>query len=68
MPYGRYYSQLRAALARHLLAGCGRNVNVERGADFGAGYGVSLGDNSGLGVDCLVIGPVTIGANVMMGP
>lgn len=47
---------------------CGRNVNIERNADFGMGRGIIIGDNSGLGVNCSVRGPLEIGANVMMGP
>ena len=35
---------------------------------FGSGRGISLGDRSDIGMDALVIGPVTIGRDVMMGP
>ncbi len=45
----------------------GRNINVEKGANFGLGTGISIGDNSGLGVDCFVRGPLEIGNDVMMG-
>ncbi len=45
----------------------GINLNIERGADFGNGEGISIGDNSGLGVDCVVRGPLEIGNDVMMG-
>ena len=48
------------------IANCGKNVNIERGAFFTPG--LSIGDNSGVGIDCEVYGPVTIGKNVMMGP
>ena len=47
---------------------CGEAVNVEHGANFGSGRGIQLGDRSDLGMDCLVIGPLTIGNDVMMGP
>lgn len=46
----------------------GKNINVEKKADFGLGNGISVGDNSGLGVNCEVRGPLVMGANVMMGP
>ncbi len=46
----------------------GKNINVERKADFGTGKGITIGDNSGLGVRCYVRGPLSIGENVMMGP
>jgi maltose O-acetyltransferase len=32
------------------------------------GNGISIGNGSGLGVNCLVHGPLEIGENVMMGP
>ena len=51
-----------------MLLQCGKNVNVEHGARFGSGRRITLGDNSGLGVDCELIGDVQIGRNVMMGP
>ncbi|NAZ81529.1 acetyltransferase [Kineococcus sp. R8] len=51
-----------------MLDDCGRDVNVEHGAWFGSGKGVVLGDRSDIGMDALVIGPVVIGADVMMGP
>lgn len=54
--------------AAHLLDSCGEFVNVERGASFGKGRGLSLGDGSGTGVRAYVQAPVSIGNNVMMGP
>lgn len=59
---------IRRASARNLFDRCGENVNIERNADFGSGKGIVIGDNSGLGVNCSVRGPLEIGANVMMGP
>lgn len=52
--------------AKHILKYCGTNVNIEKGAHFSTS--VSLGDNSGIGIDCEIHGDVTIGNNVMMGP
>ena len=37
-------------------------------ANFGKGIGIRIGDNSGLGVNCSVRGPLDMGANIMMGP
>jgi maltose O-acetyltransferase len=51
-----------------MLDYCGHDVNVEHGAWFGSGRGVRLGDRSDIGMDALVIGPIDIGADVMMGP
>ena len=46
---------------------CGKNVNIERCADFGTGRGITIGENSGLGIECCVRGPLEIGNDVMMG-
>lgn len=67
-PGGRIASRLRGLLAARMLDSCGEDVNVERGAFFGSGRGVELGDRSALGLDCLVIGPLKVGNDVMMGP
>ena len=45
---------------------CGKNVNFERGAKFTPQ--LSIGDNSGVGMNCELSGRIVIGKNVMMGP
>jgi maltose O-acetyltransferase len=67
-PGGAAARRLRASLARHMLDECGAEVNVEHGAWFGSGRGVRLGARSALGMDALVIGPLHVGDDVMMGP
>jgi maltose O-acetyltransferase len=67
-PFGAVSRKIRSYTAGHLLAACGRDVNIERGAHFGGGRGIVLGDRSGLGIDSQLIGPVQVGADVMMGP
>jgi maltose O-acetyltransferase len=67
-PGGRLARRLRGQLAGHMLDYCGSDVNVEHGAWFGSGRGVQLGDRSDIGMDALVIGPIEIGRDVMMGP
>ena len=62
----KFAKAFRGFWAKRILKECGKNVNVERNSVFGPG--VSLGDNSGIGIDCELYGPVTIGKNVMMGP
>ena len=66
--FSKYIQVIRRISARNLFDHCGENVNIERNADFGTGRGIIIGDNSGLGVNCSVRGPLEIGANVMMGP
>ena len=58
--------KIRALCAKLMLRSCGTNVNIEKGARFGRD--TSLGNNSGIGVNALLTGTVTIGNNVMMGP
>jgi maltose O-acetyltransferase len=66
--FSKYVQAIRRGSAKSLFDYCGKNVNIERNADFGSGRGIIIGDNSGLGVNCSVRGPLEIGANVMMGP
>lgn len=67
-PYSLGAKQLRGSCARYMLRSCGQSVNIERGADFGSGAQLSLGDRSGIGLDAQISGPVEIGNDVMMGP
>lgn len=59
---------VRARLCRGMFDSCGANINIEHKANFGNGTGISVGNNSGLGVRCFVRGPLVIGDDVMMGP
>ena len=68
MPGGRLGHWLRGALARRLLKRCGANVRIAAGARFGSGMNLEIGDNSGLGDRAWLLGEVSIGDNVMMGP
>lgn len=58
--------KVRAFCGKLILKQCGKNVNIERGAQFSSE--VSLGDNSGIGINAQIPAHVTIGNNVMMGP
>ncbi|MEG2061439.1 MAG: DapH/DapD/GlmU-related protein, partial [Alistipes sp.] len=60
--------KIRSCIGRFVFDGCGRNINIERGADFGTGGGISIGDYSGIGINSKIRGPLLIGDNVMMGP
>lgn len=65
---GRLGLLARRAAAQRLLDSCGPEVNVEHGATFGSGKGISLGARSGIGIDADLHGTITIGDDVMMGP
>lgn len=62
----KFAKKIRRFYAKRVVAKMGKNVNIERRAVFGPA--VEIGDNSGIGINCEVYGPVKIGNNVMMGP
>lgn len=59
---------LRSWVGTYIFDTCGKKINIERGADFGSGKGIKIGNESGLGINCKVRGPLEIGNYVMMGP
>lgn len=67
-PLSKVIRRMRSSVGRHVFDSCGINVNIEKKADFGTGRGISIGNNSGLGINCKVRGPLKIGDDVMMGP
>ena len=67
-PLTRWCRIVRRYICRGLFKHAGRNINVEQGAYFGSGSQISLGDNSGIGIDCQLHGSIQIGNNVLMGP
>jgi maltose O-acetyltransferase len=66
--FGGWARPLRRWITKALFKRAGRNINIEKGAYFGDGSQIEIGDNSGIGVDCRACGPIKIGDNVMMGP
>ena len=67
-PFGAISKQLRGLICRRIFKYTGKNVNIERGASFGSGAEIELGDNSGIGVNCQLPPNVKIGPDVMIGP
>lgn len=65
---GLVAEKIRYYLCRNIFEYCGKNVNIERGAEFGTGFHLRIGDNSGLGVNCVIPDGSVIGKDVMMGP
>ena len=59
---------VRRFLCKHIFKKCGKNVNVEKGAWFGSGYEIELGDFSGIGINAHIPNNTIIGNYVMMGP
>lgn len=60
--------KIRSSMGKYLFDSCGKNINIEKGANFGTGKGIIIGNNSGLGINCKIRGPLEIGDDVMMGP
>jgi maltose O-acetyltransferase len=58
--------KIRGFLAKRILNKSGDNINIEKGASFTSL--VELGNNSGIGINCVLFGKVIIGNDVMMGP
>ena len=64
---GKWARYVRRFICRKIFKSAGKNINIEKGAYFGDGAQIEIGDNSGIGVNCQVCGPVKIGNDVMMG-
>lgn len=68
VPYSMGSKKLRAFNCRRIFKSFGKNVNIEHGVFFGSGREIEIGDNSGIGVNCRVAGPLSIGNDVMIAP
>lgn len=68
VPYGFWAKYARRICIKGMVDKCGKNVNVEHGAFLASGKGIEIGDNSGIGLNCRVAGPLSIGNDVMMAP
>lgn len=63
--FGSVSKKFRGFCARLILKDCGQNINIEKGAEFGAS--IKIGNNSGIGKNSIVGNFTEIGDNVMMG-
>ena len=61
-----FAKKCRVFWAKKIVSECSKDVNIEQKAVFDPQ--VKIGDRSGIGINCEVYGPVTIGKDVMMGP
>jgi maltose O-acetyltransferase len=67
-PLGRFSKACRAMACKRLFRSCGQRINVERGANFYTGWEIEIGDDSSLGIECMVPYDLKVGKDVMMGP
>lgn len=58
--------KIRYYFGSRFIERCGKGVNFEHGAQFNPD--LHIGDNSGVGKNCVVSGETYIGNHVMMGP
>lgn len=63
---GAIWKKTRAFCANLMVEKCGKNVNIEKNAIFSPR--TVIGNNSGIGLNAHIYGPVRIGDNVMMAP
>lgn len=73
LPSEKFNKRIRGIICRRLFKFCGENVNIKRGAFFGTGTNIYIGDNSDLGLKAYIAGidkggELIIGKNVMMAP
>ena len=68
MPYALGSKQIRGFCASLMLDRGGKNVNIEHGAFLASGKEIEIGSRSGVGINCRIAGPLSIGDDVMMAP
>lgn len=73
LPNGHECRNIRTMFCRFIFFKCGKNVNVKKGASFGSGKSIKIGNNSDIGLNCQIFGidgggELIIGDNVMMAP
>ncbi len=66
--FGRWAQPVRRFICRRIFKYAGKKFNIEKGAYFGDGSEIEIGDYSGIGINCQTCGPIKIGNDVMMGP
>lgn len=64
----KFNRSLRSWVGKWVFDSCGIGLNIERGASFGTGKYIVIGNYSCLGVNCNVRGPLEMGNHVLMGP
>lgn len=67
-PYSLGAKHIRRFLCGRIFKKAGKNINIEHGAFFASGREIEIDENSGLGLNSRVTGPIYIGRDVMMGP
>ncbi len=67
MPGGYQSMRFRRWLCQKIFRSCGNNVIIKRGAYFGNGAALEIGDRSQIGENAKIASDTVIGNDVMMG-
>ena len=65
--FGRIIEKTRGMVCKLIFKKMGKRVNVEKGAHFGKGFDIEIGDHSSIGKDAKIPPDIKIGKDVMMG-
>lgn len=68
IPGFRLFYKIRYKLCKKILLQCGENVVIKNKCYFGDGSKLKVGAYSQLGQNARLVGPISIGTHVMMGP
>ena len=64
----KFGTRYRGFLCKRIFKKCGKHIMVHKNANFGIGIDIEIGDNSDLGINCVVPNGTIIGSNVLMAP
>lgn len=67
-PGGVIFQWLRVVLVKRMLKSCGQGLRVGRKANISSGQRVVMGDNCGLAEGLVILGDVSAGNDLMLGP
>lgn len=63
-----FAKKIRYTCCKHIFKSIGKDVNIEKGAWFGNGREIEIGNRSGIGVNAHIFNNTKIGNDVMIGP
>lgn len=64
---GHGIEKIRLLVGKMIFKRCGSRVNVEKGAHFGKGFDIEIGDHSGIGKNAKIPSDIKIGKDVLIG-
>ena len=64
---GHGIEKIRLCVGKMIFKRCGSRVNIEKGAHFGKGFEIEIGDHSGIGKNAKIPSDIIIGKDVLIG-